>query len=116
MAAASIVMGLLPGVVSAHPLGNFTVNHLSQVRISQGSVEVHYILDQAEIPTFQEMQRFDRNGDGAITGPEREPLLQQKLAEIAPDLRLTVDGRVVALGALRGRRLSPSRPGRAVSR
>ena len=99
-------MGLLPGDVSAHPLGNFTVNHLSQVRISQGSVEVHYILDQAEIPTFQERQRFDRDGDGAITGPEREPLLRQKLAEIAPDLRLTVDGREVPLGSARAATLA----------
>ena len=118
VAAASIVMGLLPGVVSAHPLGNFTVNHLSQVRISQGSVEVHYILDQAEIPTFQETQRFDRNGDGAITGPEREPLLQQKLAEIAPDLRLTVDGRVVALDSARAATLAfpPGQGGLSLTR
>ena len=118
VAAASIVMGLPPGVVSAHPLGNFTVNHLSQVRISQGSVEVHYILDQAEIPTFQETQRFDRNGDGAITGPEREPLLQQKLAEIAPDLRLTVDGRVLALDSARAATLAfpPGQGGLSLTR
>lgn len=118
VAAASIVMGLLPGVVSAHPLGNFTVNHLSQVRISQGSVEVHYILDQAEIPTFQETQRFDRNGDGAITGPEREPLLRQKLAEIAPDLRLTVDGRVLALDSARAATLAfpPGQGGLSLTR
>ena len=118
VAAAAIVMGLLPGDVSAHPLGNFTVNHLSQVRISQGSVEVHYILDQAEIPTFQERQRFDRDGDGAITGPEREPLLQQKLAEIAPDLRLTVDGREVPLGSARAATLAfpPGQGGLSLTR
>jgi nickel/cobalt exporter len=89
---------LWPDGASAHPLGNFTINHLSQVRISQGSVEVHYILDQAEIPTFQETQRFDRNGDGSITGAEQAPLLAHKLDEIAPALRLEVDGRMVALG------------------
>jgi nickel/cobalt transporter (NicO) family protein len=93
----------LPDGASAHPLGNFTVNHLSQVRISQDKVEVHYILDQAEIPTFQEIERFDRDGDGAISGTERAPLLQSKLAEIAPGLELTVDGRTVRLG-------SPLRP------
>jgi nickel/cobalt transporter (NicO) family protein len=98
VAAATIVTVLLPGDVSAHPLGNFSINHLSQVRISQGSVEVDYILDQAEIPTFQESQSFDRNGDGTITGAERGPLLERKLTEIEPDLRLSVDGRVVPLG------------------
>jgi nickel/cobalt exporter len=95
---AAVAALLLPGAVSAHPLGNFSINHLSQVRISQGTVEVDYILDQAEIPTFQESQSFDRNGDGTITGPERGPLLERKLAEIEPDLRLNVDGRVVPLG------------------
>ncbi len=105
-AAAVLVAGLfaavtLPDAASAHPLGNFTINHLSQVRISQGSVEVHYILDQAEIPTFQEIQRFDRDGDGAITGSERGPLLQRKLAEIGPHLQLTLDGRDVAFGTPR---------------
>jgi nickel/cobalt exporter len=89
----------LPDRASAHPLGNFTINHLSQVRISQGSVEVHYILDQAEIPTFQEIQRFDRDGDGAISGSERAPLLAHKLAEITPGLELSADGRPIALGA-----------------
>jgi nickel/cobalt transporter (NicO) family protein len=98
-ALAVVAVLLLPSAASAHPLGNFSINHLSQVRISQGSVDVHYILDQAEIPTFQEMQSFDRNGDGAITGPERGPLLQRKLAEIEPDLGLTVDGRAADLGA-----------------
>jgi nickel/cobalt transporter (NicO) family protein len=98
---AAVIAMVLPGAAAAHPLGNFTINHLSQVRISQGSVEVHYILDQAEIPTFQEIQRFDRNGDGAITGAERGPLLERKLAEIGPDLQLTVDGRPVPLGVPR---------------
>jgi nickel/cobalt transporter (NicO) family protein len=96
---AAVIAMVLPGAAAAHPLGNFTVNHLSQVRISQGSVEIHYILDQAEIPTFQEIQRFDRDTDGAISGTEREPLLQRKLSEIVPDLRVTVDGRDVPLGS-----------------
>jgi nickel/cobalt exporter len=98
LALAALGCAGFPGSASAHPLGNFTVNHLSQVRISQGAVELHYILDQAEIPTFQEIQRFDADGDGAIAGSERGPLLAAKLAEIAPDLKLRVDGRQVPLG------------------
>ena len=39
---------------AAHPLGNFSVNHLSTVSISSDRVEVRYVLDQAEIPTVQE--------------------------------------------------------------
>jgi nickel/cobalt transporter (NicO) family protein len=99
--AALFALVTLPDATSAHPLGNFTINHLSQVRISQGTVEVHYILDQAEIPTFQEVELYDGDGDGAISSSERGPLLQRKLAEITPDLRLTVDGRTVPLGTPR---------------
>ncbi|HEY3191280.1 MAG TPA: sulfite exporter TauE/SafE family protein [Solirubrobacterales bacterium] len=116
--AATIALALLPGAASAHPLGNFTINHLSQVRISQGSVEVQYILDQAEIPTFQEIQRFDRDGDGAISGPERGALLERKLAEISPDLQLTADGRAVTLGAPRAPSLAfpPGQGGLSLTR
>ncbi len=38
----------------AHPLGNFSVNHLTTVRISDDGCELRYLLDQAEIPTVQE--------------------------------------------------------------
>ncbi len=94
---ASALLG--PAGASAHPLGNFTINHLSQVRISKGRVEVHYILDQAEIPTFQEIQSFDRDGDGRIDGGERGSLLTQKLGEIGSGLKLSEGGRRLAFGA-----------------
>ena len=43
----------------AHPMGNFSVNHYSKIKIGQQSIEVRYLIDMAEIPTFQEMRRFD---------------------------------------------------------
>jgi ABC-type nickel/cobalt efflux system permease component RcnA len=70
---------------SAHPLGNFSVNHLAQVRVSNDRVDVRYILDQAEIPTFQER------------GLSSEAVLARKRAEVAKRLSLTVDGRAVTL-------------------
>ena len=39
--------------VNAHPLGNFTINHLTRLSIERDTVRVHYVLDMAEIPTFQ---------------------------------------------------------------
>jgi nickel/cobalt transporter (NicO) family protein len=47
-------MALLAAPASAHPLGNFSINHLSVVRVSRTALSVQYVLDQAEIPTFQE--------------------------------------------------------------
>jgi ABC-type nickel/cobalt efflux system permease component RcnA len=46
-----------PGLAAAHPLGNFTVNRFSGIQLSGRDVYVHYVLDLAEIPTYQEGQR-----------------------------------------------------------
>jgi nickel/cobalt transporter (NicO) family protein len=44
---------LTPGTAAAHPLGNFTINRFSRVELSGPRVYVLYVLDMAEIPTFQ---------------------------------------------------------------
>ena len=38
---------------SAHPLGNFTINRFSRIEVSDHRLYVVYVLDLAEIPTFQ---------------------------------------------------------------
>jgi ABC-type nickel/cobalt efflux system permease component RcnA len=38
---------------SAHPLGNFTINHFSRIEVSGHRIYVLYVLDMAEIPTYQ---------------------------------------------------------------
>jgi ABC-type nickel/cobalt efflux system permease component RcnA len=39
--------------LAAHPMGNFSVNHYSRLFVRGGGVEVTYVLDLAEIPTFE---------------------------------------------------------------
>ena len=56
-AALLLVLVTLPAFTtsaSAHPLGNFTVNHLAIVTVARDAVRVRYVLDLAEIPTLQE--------------------------------------------------------------
>src|SRR5882724_277144 len=43
----------LPVAASAHPLGNFTVNRFSRIEVAGPRIYVRYVLDLAEIPTFQ---------------------------------------------------------------
>ncbi len=76
------------------------------MRIDERQARVHYVLDQAEIPTFQQIQRFDANGNGAIEGAERGPLLDSELAEISSGLELAADGRPLGLAAPQDPRLS----------
>src|SRR5581483_6009431 len=47
---------LAPLAAKAHPLGNFTINTFSRVQVSGDRVYVRYVLDLAEIPTFQAKQ------------------------------------------------------------
>lgn len=42
---------------SAHPLGNFTINRFARVEVSGHRLYVRYVLDLAEIPTYQARQR-----------------------------------------------------------
>src|SRR5262249_54841236 len=44
---------LAPVAAQAHPLGNFTINRFSRIEVSGPRVYVFYVLDMAEIPTFQ---------------------------------------------------------------
>jgi nickel/cobalt exporter len=47
---------LAPAAASAHPLGNFTVNRFARVEVSGHRLYVRYVLDLAEIPTYQARQ------------------------------------------------------------
>lgn len=53
--------------VFAHPLGNFTINHLAKISATQSGLRVRYILDIAEIPTFQIMHQRNEGNWNART-------------------------------------------------
>jgi ABC-type nickel/cobalt efflux system permease component RcnA len=80
-----VALALSAAEADAHPLGNFTVNHLTQVAVADTGVQLRYILDIAEIPTFQARHET------------RAQILQRARQEIARRLVVTVDGRRVAL-------------------
>jgi nickel/cobalt transporter (NicO) family protein len=86
------------GAALAHPLGNFTINQLAQVRIDRAQAHVHYVLDQAEIPTFEQLKRVDADGSGAIDTPSEErQVTDDLLGEISAGLHLTANGLAIPL-------------------
>ena len=91
---AALALLALAAPAGAHPLGNFSVNHLAVVRASSDRVDVRCVLDQAEIPTFQER------------GLPPARVLARKRAEIARGVTLTVGGRPVALALRPGGRIT----------
>jgi len=76
----------------AHPLGNFTINHYSRLEIAPRAIKVLFILDYAEIPTFQERQIIDANNDGEISAKEQNQYLARKIQELQTHLVLLVNG------------------------
>jgi nickel/cobalt exporter len=82
-------------VATAHPLGNFSISQYSGIRIGRDAVELRYIVDMAEIPTFQEIQ------DSGIAPTATDTTLQVYLARKAEILRdglsLSVGGKPLAL-------------------
>jgi nickel/cobalt exporter len=92
---------------SAHPLGNFTINHLTKVRIAHSGLTIRYVLDIAEIPTFQIMHAR------GIDGADRQALLDRwasdEVAIIQRSLSVTLDGSVLHLQT--GQPHASTRPG-----
>jgi nickel/cobalt exporter len=95
--AAATVPLAVAGPASAHPLGNFTVNAAVALTVSPGEVRVDYVLDLAEIPTFQELGVVDADGDGTAEDPERSAWAARRAEAIGAALSLTVDGDPVPL-------------------
>jgi nickel/cobalt exporter len=75
----------LPALAAAHPLGNFTINRFSRIESPGPRLYVRYVLDMAEIPTFQ-AGRIDT---------------QAYARRIAQNAHLVVDGRRTRLVPVR---------------
>jgi nickel/cobalt transporter (NicO) family protein len=84
-----------PAAAAAHPLGNFTVNRFSRVEVSGPRLYVRYVLDLAEIPTFQ-AGRIDA---------------RTYAREIARNAHLSVEGKTAALRPVRTRLAHPGGAG-----
>ncbi len=91
----------------AHPLGNFTINHLSRIAIDEKRIAVRFVVDYAEIPAFAEERAVDASG--TMTARERDAWAQAQAKTRAKDLLLTVDGSPLPLAPVRAR--ATRRPG-----
>jgi ABC-type nickel/cobalt efflux system permease component RcnA len=88
---------LVPALVLAHPLGNFTINHYAGLRIEPDRVLLDVVIDQAEIPTFEARIDFDLDGDGEMAPEEIAAGRVAACVALAPDLHLTADGAALDL-------------------
>jgi nickel/cobalt exporter len=86
------------GTAFAHPMGNFSINHYAKIKVGARSVEIRYLIDMAEIPTFQETRQFD------ITPKADDPSVASYLGRqeqlLKAGLSLESDGKSVRLDTI----------------
>ncbi|HET9517222.1 MAG TPA: hypothetical protein VFO77_05815, partial [Actinoplanes sp.] len=89
---------LLPAPAQAHPLGNFTTNQYTGLRVSPSGIDVDYVLDLAELPAYQTTDtEIDTDHDGVTSAAERDSYAARTCAAVAAAGAVTVDGRAEVL-------------------
>ena len=73
-----------PDAADAHPLGNFTVNHYAGIELAGSRVYVRFVLDLAEIPTYQEGGRVRAPGYAAGVARELELRIDNTRVRLEP--------------------------------
>lgn len=90
-------VGALASPAAAHPLGDFTTNVYSGLRVEPDRIVVDHVVDLAEVPTFRAMAQIDADGDGTVSGPEADGHAASVCDRQADALTLTVAGEVEPL-------------------
>jgi ABC-type nickel/cobalt efflux system permease component RcnA len=88
-------------LASAHPMGNFSVNHYSKIDLRGDRIIVRYFIDLAEIPTYQELQQ----GNIAATpmdpnSPAVTRYVAARGAELGHGLIIEIDGEPISVRLL----------------
>ena len=89
-----LLASLLAALAAAHPMGNFSVNHYARLEPGPHGVAIHYVMDLAEIPTFEMFQQWGPDAD-----LQKKALEQARLW--AANLEITVNGQRVPARLLR---------------
>jgi ABC-type nickel/cobalt efflux system permease component RcnA len=79
----------------AHPLGNFTLNRYARIEVFRDRLQVHYVVDMAEIPTFQAMDAIDSDRDGTASLAELDTYGKRLAETYRKSFTLKLDGRTL---------------------
>ncbi len=93
---AMLIIGGL-GQSAAHPLGNFTFNHFIRVETGTDRAKLRYVVDLAEVPSFQEAQKADTDQNGSLSESELAVYLESVKQGYVNGLKLAADGKPVEL-------------------
>src|SRR5437660_12769731 len=89
---AVLALAVLSSSLSAHPMGNFSINHYARINASSKGISVHVVLDYAEIPAFQLFSNWGIRSDVEMSAAELQPMAEGLVAELKPQFRLLING------------------------
>jgi nickel/cobalt exporter len=95
--ALALAVAAIPALASAHPLGNFSINHYAAVTVSPTEVRVDLVIDAAEIPTVAAVAELDLDVDGALDTDELDAARITACDARVADVAISLDGRPVRL-------------------
>jgi nickel/cobalt exporter len=88
LAATLIMLAVAAPAAHAHPLGNFSINFSSGIRVEPAAVAVVVVMDAAEIPTARTFPR----GTSKVDNAEATSYRTSRCAEVANAAEVRLDG------------------------
>ena len=92
---AAVFAGFGSQSAAAHPLGNFSVNHLNTLTFTPTQIVDEAVIDTAEIPTAQAAGQVDTDGNGSASAAELDAFGKVRCGDLGAAITLTVDGSAV---------------------
>lgn len=87
----------LPAAVSAHPLGNFTINVYNGITVAAGQIYVDRVVDMAELPSVSARREIDADRSGVLGDQEAAAWAAQECNSAPNEITLSVAGRPLTL-------------------
>ena len=88
---AALALVFSVSIVQAHPMGNFSVNHYARIEVGQPSTNVLFVLDLAELPSFELMQRWGLKAQSSHAELERKAIAEARVW--SRQLQFTANGK-----------------------
>ncbi len=105
----ALILACVAPAALAHPMGNFSVNHYSKISLESDGITIRYIIDLAEIPTYQELQEGNVPADANASAVAA--FLAVRGEALRRGLILLIDGMAVVLHLVSKEVIFPSGAG-----
>jgi ABC-type nickel/cobalt efflux system permease component RcnA len=86
-----------PAAVSAHPLGNFTINVYNGITVATDRIHLDRVVDMAELPSVTARREIDTDRDAVLSDAEAAAWAERQCAAAPREMTLVLAGRPLEL-------------------